>query len=139
MPIRPVKQYSDRGKIKNLAKAEDCYQPEEAIIPSELRMQKLVEFSESTRDKGLQSAMGFITTDYIADKNAIPLSAYRIRQVVADIKSKSSGEIDELSQIMQSCISFELDPEAQAYWKHRQAMVKSASVRKPPTFWRASR
>lgn len=139
MPIRAVKQYSDRGKIKNLAKVEDCYQPEEAPIPSELRMKRLVKFAELTKDKGLQSAMGFITTDYIADKNAIPLSAYRIRQVVADIKSKSSGQIDELSQEFQSCISFEKDPEAEAYWKNKQAMVKNASVRKPPAFWRARR
>lgn len=139
MPIRAVKQYSDRGKIKNLARAEDCYQPEEAPIPSELRMKRLVDFAESTKDKKLQSAMGFITTDYIADKNAIPLTAYRIRQVVADIKSRSSGQIDELSQEFQSCISFEKDPEAEAYWNNKQAMVKNASVRKPPAFWRARR
>lgn len=139
MPIRPVKQHSDRGKIKDLTRVEDCYQSEEIRIPSELRMKRLVEFAESSKDKKMQSAMGFITTDYIADKNALPLSAYRIRQVVADIKSKSSGQIDELTQEFQSCISFERDPEAEAYWNNKQAMVKNASVRKSPAFWRARR
>lgn len=138
MPIRTVKQYTDRGKIKDLAKAGEVTEPEALPSPSELRMKKLFEYAQLNKDKNLQAALGFITTDYIADKNAIPLSAYRIRQVVADIKAKSSGKIDALSQQFVGCLGDELSPETIDYLNSRRPRVKTASVRKP-VFWRASR
>ncbi len=127
MPIRSVKQYSDRGKIKDLTG-----EPEVPPTSFEQRAKRLFDY-----DKNLQTAAGFITTDYIADKNALPLSVYRIRQIVDDIKSKSSGAIDQLSQELSSCITVTMAPEAQAYWDRRNTQVKTASVRKPPVFWRA--
>jgi len=139
--IKKVKQYSDRGSIKHIANAivnDNFSVAQPSPMPSELRMQKLFEFAYKNNDKELLAATGFITTDYIGDKTALPLSVYRIRKIVDDIKSKSSGEIDELSLKMQSCISLELNPDAQAYW-NRQSILKIASVCKPLTFWRADR
>jgi hypothetical protein len=139
MPIRNVKQQSDRGKIKDLARTIEIGESE--VVPSafELRMKKLFEFAQLTNNKDLQSVLGFITTDYISDKNALPLSAYRIRQVVADIKSKSS-EIDKLSQELNGFLNpLETTPEAEAYWKNKLALKKTASKKRKPPFWRASR
>lgn len=129
MPIRRVKTPSERGSIKDIAAGDTPYFPPE---PFELRAKQLFEHGALTNNKELQAATGFITTDYIADKNALPLSAYRIRQVVADIKSKSPDHIEQLSQEMEACISFEKSPEAVAYWKNKEARVKTASVRKTP-------
>jgi hypothetical protein len=138
MPIRTVKQRTDRGKIKDLARSIEVGEPEIVPSPFELRMKKLFEFAQLCKDTGLQSALGFITTDYIADKNALPLTAYRIRQMISDIKSKSSVEIDRLSQDLSGYMKEdEISQEAIAYIT-RKKRIKTASARKP-LFWRASR
>jgi hypothetical protein len=139
MPIRTVKQYTDRGKIKDLAKPGEVNEPETIPSPSELRMKKLYEYAQLHKDQLLQSALGFITTDYISDKNALPLSAYRIRTIIEDIKAKSGGKIDQLSQQFVGYMTDELSPEAIEYLTKKRARVKTASARKPPSFWRASR
>jgi hypothetical protein len=139
MPIRTVKQRTDRGKIKDLAKPGEASEPESMPSSFELRMKRLYEYSQLNKDQGLQSALGFITTDYISDKNALPLSVYRIRKIVDDIKSKSAGQIDQLSQEFVGYMTDELSPETIAYLNKKRARVKTASVRKPPIFWRASR
>jgi hypothetical protein len=140
MPIRAVKQYTDRGKIKDLVKsseidAEPLFQPSS----TELRMKKLFEYAQLHKDKELQSSLGIITTDYISDKNALPLSIYRIRQIVDDIKSKSSEKINQLSQQFMGCFNSEPSPEAIEYLSTRRSINKIASARRPPVFWRASR
>lgn len=138
MPIRTVKQRTDRGKIKDLARPIDVVEAEIEPSAFELRMKKLFEFAQLCKDTNMQSALGFITTDYIADKNALPLSAYRIRQMISDIKSKSSVEIDRLSQDLSGyMMEDEISQEAIAYIT-RKRRIKTASVRKP-LFWRASR
>lgn len=130
MPIRAVKQYSDRGSFS---------EPQEQPTKSELRLKKLFEFAQNTKNVDLQSALGFITTDYIADKNALPLSVYRIRQVVDDIKSKSTDSINQFAQELQDHISNELSSETVDYLNNKRAIKKSASVRRPPSFWRVSK
>jgi hypothetical protein len=139
MSIRAVKPRTDRGSIKDLAKPGEANDPEFMPHPSELRMKTLYEFAQLHKDNKLQSALGFITTDYISDKNALPLSIYRIRQIVDDIKSKSAGEIDKLSELFSRYMKDEISSETIEYLNTKRAMVKNASVRKPPTFWRASR
>lgn len=133
MPIRAVKQRSERGKIKDLTG-----EPEVSPTPFELRAKKLFEYAQKHQNKELMAQTGFITTDYIADKNALPLSVYRIRRIVDDIKSKSPGSIERLSQEFLDCIApIESTLESDAYWKNK-TILKIASVRKP-AFWRVSR
>lgn len=135
MPIRSVKQHSDRGSIKNLANPD--YLPEEPPSAFELRFKKLYEYSQAYKDTELQNSLGIITTNYIADKNALPLSAYRIRTIIDDIKSKSSGAIEELQKQLSGCFGEILSEEALDYLsKHKR--IKTASAKKP-VFWRASR
>jgi len=139
MPIRTVKQYSDRGKIKDLARSFEVGEPEVGPSPFELRMKKLFEFAQLCKDQKLQEALGFITTDYVSDKNALPLTAYRVRQMISDIKSKSSTDIDRLSQDLSGYMTGdEISQEAIDYIT-RNKRIKTASARKPPLFWRASR
>lgn len=135
MPIRRVKQYSDRGSIKNLSKDAEPELPPE---PFELRMKEMYEFAVLNKDKQLQAQTGFITTDYIGDKTVLPLSAYRIRQVVADIKAREPG-IEQFTEELGQCITFETEPAARAYWDRKNALTKTASKRKAPVFRRVSR
>ncbi len=128
MPIRKVKQHSERGSIKDLSTRVEEETFERNLSPSEIRLQKLVGFAQTTKDKDLQHALGFITTDYIHDKNALPLSVYRIRKIVADIKAVSADKIDNLQNQFAGCFTDELSPEAKAYWS-RKKIVKSASKR----------
>jgi hypothetical protein len=140
MAIRTVKQHTDRGSIKDLvAKAKDPVVSELSPLPSELRMKKLYEYAQINKDSGLQGAMGFITTDYISDKNALPLSIYRIRKIVDDIKSKSGDKIDLLSQQLAGCFEEKLSDVLGKEYVKQKAMIKRASSRKPPSFWRASK
>lgn len=137
MPIRKAKQYSDRGSIKDLAIAienGDNLEP----TSFELRIQKLINFADTHNDNQLSAAMGFITTNYISDKDALPLSVYRIRQIVSNIKEKNPASIEELSDKISGYLNKDiLTLEARAYINKRE-MVKNASLKKP-VFWRVSK
>src|ERR1700722_17326603 len=116
MTIRAVKQHTDRGSIRDLVKSSEIgnelsTQP----YPYEIRMKKLFEYAQLHKDKNLQSSLGFITTAYISDKNALPLSIYRIRQIVDDIKSKSADRINLLSQQLEECFSDKFSPLSTEY------------------------
>lgn len=148
MATRRSKQYSERGSLKDIKAQNDEAQtfPYEVKFitieptPLELRLQKLYDYSKKNNDQNLLAASGFITTDYITDKNAMPLSAYRLRKTIDDIKSKSPGQIESLSQDFLTCLApIEPTTESTAYWKNKLAMVKTASVKKPPVFRRVSR
>jgi hypothetical protein len=132
MPIRKVKQYSDRGKIQDLASKQESEAPP---LPSELRLRRLYEYAKQHNDTGILNALGFITTDYVADKSALPLIAYRIRSVIADIKSKSGTKIQQMTEELQGCFGPPLSKEAADYITVNK-MVKVASKKMPPVFRR---
>src|SRR5574337_649852 len=137
MVIRKVHQYSDRGSIKDLINsATNLENTVTQLLPSDIRLQKLLEYANTYRDKDLLSSLGIITTDYISDKNALPLSVYRIRRMVSDIKA-ASPNIDQLSRQIAACFREPLSPEAIRYIQKR-ACIKTASIAKPPTFKRVS-
>lgn len=137
MPIKTVKQRSDRGKIKDLVTLIEDKEIDLPPTSYEIRMKKLYEFAETYNNKELQLSLGFITTNYISDKNALPLSAYRIRQVVNDIKSKTPDLINQMSQQMGGYIQDEIGAEAIAYLT-RKKRIKTASHCRP-SFWRVSK
>lgn len=140
MSIRVVKQYSDRGSLKDLVtKTKEPATSELKYLPSELRMKQLYEYAQLNKDSKLQAATGFITTDYISDKNALPLSIYRLRKIVDDIRSKSGGKIDELALQFSGCFDEKLSDVLGKEYIKQKAMVKTASGRKPPVFWRVSK
>jgi hypothetical protein len=140
MPLRAVKQQTDRGSLKNLV------HPQEAAVglyqdpptQTELRFKKLCEYAQGAKDRKMQQALGIITTDYISDKNALPLSVYRLRQIVADIKSRSAGQIEQLEKQFASHIGNEINQKVIDYTTRRWR-IKTASVRKPPVFRRVSK
>lgn len=126
MPIRKVKQHSDRGKIQDLTNKQES---EALLISSELRLKTLYEHAKQNNNYGVLKELGFITTDYIEDKNALPLTIYRLRQIVADIKSKSP-EIDEYSFHLSKLFGIEHTLEADAYWA-RKNLIKNANRNLP--------
>lgn len=111
---------------------------EKPPTPAELRLRKLYEYAQMHRDIQLLSALGFITTEYISDKNALPLSVYRIRQIIGDIKRQSGQKIDELSD--QFSVYFQ-NPHQDAVniYLGLRSLEKKASPRKPPVFRRVSK
>lgn len=131
MSIRIGKQHLDRGKIKDIVNQEPTIDPS----PIELRMKKLFEYSKLNKDYDLESVLGFITTDYISDKNVLPLSIYRLRKIVDDISSRPDSKVAHWKHQFEQVFSEDLSHEAQDYLKKK--MIKKASVNRP-IFWRAS-
>lgn len=138
MPIRKTKQHSERGSIKDLvANVKEPQVPDEPPTSSEIRLKKLFEYAQMHKDQKMQLALGFITTDYIHDKDALPLSAYRIKQIVDDIKAKSPGKIERLQTQFEDCFAPPLSDEAMEYLAKFQKRIKTASSRRPPAFRKA--
>ena len=136
--IRQVSQLSDRGSIKDLVHPREAEVGlyKEPPTPAELRFKKLYEYAQTYKDIKLQGALGIITTDYIGDKNALPLSVYRLKKVVEDIKSRLGHEIEKLEQQFMSHLSDPVSSELVDYLSKKR--IKTAAVRKPPIFRRVS-
>lgn len=82
MPIRRVKQYSDRGSIKDLHNGDDDNYPPTDL---ELRLKQLYEHAVATRDQNLSDSLGFITMN---SQSLDPVSVYRHREYVESLKTK---------------------------------------------------
>lgn len=138
MPIKRVSQLSDRGSIKDLIHPREVEVGllKNAPTPAELRFKKLYEYSQTYKDTKMQQALGIITTDYISDKTALPLSIYRIRKVVEDIKSRPGSQIEKLEEQIAGHLHDGVSEELIAYLSSRR--VKIAAARKPPVFRRVS-
>ena len=132
MPIRNVKQYSDRGKIQDLNNKRESEAPP---LPSELRLQRLYEYAKKNNDHGILKELGFITTNYVSDKNALPLTIYRIRNIIADIKSKSGDKIQKMTEELRDCFESSLSVKAADYL-FTNKIVKVACRKMPPVFRR---
>lgn len=128
MAIRTVKQYSDRGSLKALTQRHEDEVP---FTASELRIRKLYDYAHTHADAGLLNCLGFITTDYIGEKNALPLSVYRLRKIVDDITVKSGGKILEMKQNLDNCF-FGNEEHCLAVVKserrQRESLIKVASA-----------
>lgn len=132
MSIRNVKQYSDRGKIQDLNNKRESEAPP---LPSELRLKRFYEYAEQHNDYGILNGLGFITTNYVSDKNALPLTIYRISNIVADIKSKSGDKIQKMTEELQDCFESSLSVKASDYL-FTNKIVKVACRKMPPVFRR---
>lgn len=137
MSIRRVKQHTDRGNIKDLQPHEvevELYKG--PFTTAELRFKKLYEYSQQHKDAKLQQSMGIITTDYIDDKTALPLSVYRIKKIVEDIKSRSGSQIEKLEEQIAGHLHNPVSEELLDYLSSKR--IKTASPRKSPIFRRVS-
>jgi len=134
MPIRHVKQNSERGSIKNLMQRQE---DEVELTSTEKRFKQLWDYACENKDVGIQNALGIITTDYIGDKNALPLSIYRIRKIVEDIKSRPGSRVSQLQEEFAGLIQDNVSP-LLAEQMLQKKMIKTAGKRKPPVFRRVS-
>lgn len=134
MPIRRVNQTSDRGSIKNLTQRQE---DEVEFTSTEKRFKKLWDYAYDNKDVNFQQALGVITTDYIGDKTALPLSVYRLRKIVEDIKSRPGSQVEQLQSEFTGLIKDHVSPVIMAEIS-RKKFVKTASSCKPPVFRRVS-
>lgn len=93
MPIRRVKQYSDRGSIKNLHNGDDDNYPPTDL---ELRLKQLYEHAVATRDQNLSDSLGFITMN---SHSIDPISVYRHREYVESLKARLTTN-EDMKQIV---------------------------------------
>lgn len=135
MPIRHVTQQSDRGSIKNLTQRQE---DEIEFTSTEKRFKKLWDLACNSKDTNFQRALGIITTDYIGDKTALPLSIYRLRKVIEDIKSRPGSRVAQLQKEFAGLIEDHVSPVVAEQVLHKK-LVKTASSRKPPVFRRVSK
>ncbi|CAB4197065.1 hypothetical protein UFOVP1290_585 [uncultured Caudovirales phage] len=135
MVTRMVNQYSDRGNIKDLANKHEA---EIGISKCEMRLKSLYEYAKLNNNNLMLNSLGFITTNYIDDKNALPLTVYRIRKIVEEIKSKSGNNIALLKKQFDDCFSYEISKMASDYISNRQ-IIKRAMITKRPVFRRVSK
>ncbi len=147
MSIRAISPRSERGSIKDIKAATEEVQESpynltiKPLEPSqfELRQMKLFEYAKSTNDDNLLAASGFITTDYISDKNALPLSIYRLRKIVADIKARRPERIDSFAAQLSEIFDKELSSEAMQYLEAKRVIKKLASATRMPIFRRVNK
>lgn len=124
-----LKVYSDRGKISNLTKKHEDEIP---VTPMEERLKKLYEHAQVTHDKGLEDSLGFITTPYISDKAALPLSIYKLREIVSILSTKPGNKIAEMRQELEPCF------DSPVIEKSGLSKTASRIARKPGPFRRVS-
>ena len=106
-----TKIYSDRGSLSDLVNKlsnQNIFSDDIAPSPYELRIKKLYEFAELYKNNELKDSLGFVTTDYISDKNALPLSIYRLREIVSSLKAKPNNKINELTNELNACFGLDV-------------------------------
>lgn len=108
--MKTKKIYSDRGSLSDLVNRLSNQNIFDEVEPSpyELRIKKLYEFAELHKNNELKDSLGFVTTDYISDKNALPLSIYRLREIVSSLKAKPNNKINELTNELSACFGLDV-------------------------------
>lgn len=105
MPTRRAKTFSDRGSIKDIAKAVSEYvgeNPEEPPTPDELRIKSLYEHAMVSRDQALLDSLGLIVmTGSVKD----PVALYRHREYVRGLKEKYATQLEESKEEISQCLA----------------------------------
>lgn len=104
MVIRTVKKHSDRGSIKDLVSSiGDPY--DTSPTEEELKLKKLYEHAEATRDQRLKESLGFIVMANSGDRASFPISIYRHREYIVSLSAERSAEIEKVKQELSACFS----------------------------------
>lgn len=107
MPIRRIKQQSDRGSIKDIQNGEDEKFPPTA---QELRLKGLYELGLSTRDEALLSSLGFIA---VTSAPTNPVSWYRHKELVEKLASNLGAQLEQTKQELSAYFDFIYPDEVQ--------------------------
>ena len=99
MPIRQVKQQSDRGSIKDIQNGDDEKCPP---TPYELRIKGLYEHALMTRDQVLLDSLGLVAING-APKD--PISIFRHREYVTFLSNKLADKIKKTTEELAGCFS----------------------------------
>ena len=106
MPIRSVKQRSDRGSIRDINKAQGEFN--EPPSDEELRLKKLYEYAELTNNEQLKKSLGFIVMP--GDKSSLPISVYRHREYVNSLSQDRIAHIERFKQELLVCFGEDHQP-----------------------------
>jgi hypothetical protein len=151
MPYRVVKQYSDRGSIKDIQTTNKELDGEVSLEPTqqELRLKSLYENAMVMRDETMIETLGFIVMSGPAND---PVAIIRHRAYVESIKAKFADQIKDAEQVASACFTnpsyIEAEMSNVSYRQKRSTeavlrgapMIKSASTRSvhmAASFWRA--
>src|SRR5271166_3439344 len=94
-----LKIYSDRGSIKNIAaKQKEGLESEEPPTPEELHLKQLYEMAITHHDQDLTEKLGFVTIEYAGNKEALPISIHRLREVINTIAARPGSKVNEIRQ-----------------------------------------
>ena len=109
MPIRSVKQQSDRGSIKDIQKSVNDFlgeQPQKPPTPYELRLKSLYEQAVISHDQALLDSLPFIAINGSA-KN--PVSILRHKEYVSSLSVKLAEQIKKTEQELAQCFIGRID------------------------------
>ena len=101
---RPVKQYTDRGSIKDIQnRVNDSLEedPELPPTPEDLRIQGLYELAMVTRDQALLDSLGLIVMTGPAKD---PVALYRHREYVRGLKEKYAAKVEQSKEELSQCL-----------------------------------
>ena len=120
---RRVKQYTDRGSIKDIQqRVNDSLEedPELPPTPDELRIKGLYEQAMVTRDQALLDSLGLIVMTGPAKD---PVALYRHREYVRGLKEKYAAEVEQSKEELSQCL---LQSETGTPTEIRQNIYKQA-------------
>jgi hypothetical protein len=89
----PIKNYSDRGSLKDLAKKQE--EVEDPPTPFELRLQKLHALAEVSKNQQLADSLGFIVMQGSGDKSSYPITLFRHREYINSLNAKLGDQIEK--------------------------------------------
>lgn len=101
---RSVKQYTDRGSIKDIQnKANDSLEEDPNLppTPEELQIRGAYEQAMVTRDQALLDSLGLIVMTGPAKD---PVALYRHREYVNSLKEKYAAEVEKSKEELSQCL-----------------------------------
>ena len=99
MPIRQVKQQSDRGSIKDIQNGDDEKYPP---TPYELRMRGLYEHALVSKNQVLLNSLGLIA---INGTPKDPISIFRHREYVSSLSNQLAEKIEQTKEELAGCFA----------------------------------
>ena len=102
---RRVKQYTDRGSIKDIQDRLNNSLEEDLELPptpEELQIQATYELAMVTRDQALIDSLGLIV---MTGSTKDPVSLYRHREYVNSLKAKFATQVEESKEELSQCLA----------------------------------
>lgn len=121
MSIRPVKQQSDRGSIKDLQAGDDEKYPATSY---ELRLRDMYSHAVSTRDQSLIDSTGFI----VLNGTVNPVSLFRHREYVVQLENRLGNKLEKTKQEIADCFTYDENLLPNEVWAAKRKRESARNV-----------